>query len=102
MSTPESLDFSPDSVPESWVEAAAEAPSYGDPRRRLNKVERHTLPVATSLDLFTACLAAGATAIVSGYAWYELYLGGFTNPWTASGLGLDGQGQLTMPGFQLA
>jgi hypothetical protein len=88
VNTPDSLDFSPRSVPESWVEAAADAPSYGDPRRRRNQSTRHTLPVSTSLDLFTACLAAGAASIVSGYAWYELHLGGFTTPWITVAIGL--------------
>ncbi len=87
MSTPESLDFANQSVPDSWVEAASDAPASDD-RRRPQKGGRGTPPVATSLDMFTACLAAGATAIVSGYAWYELQLSGFTSPWVAVGLGL--------------
>ncbi|MCP5031565.1 MAG: hypothetical protein GY939_07145 [Actinomycetia bacterium] len=88
MSTPESLDFTNQPVPDSWVEAASEAPLPDDRRKRSNKAERGAPPVATSFDLFTACLAAGAASIVSGYAWYELQLSGFTSPWAAVGLGL--------------
>ncbi len=88
MSTPESLDFATQPVPDSWVEAASDAPSVDERQRRPKKAGRSTPPVATSLDLFTACLAAGATSIVSGYAWYELQLSGFTSPWVAVGLGL--------------
>lgn len=87
MSTPGQTDFSREAIPETWTEAAAEAPS-GDGRARVREPEFKAPPVRDTLDLFTACLAASAVSIVGGVGWYQLQVTGVGTPWTAVALGL--------------
>jgi hypothetical protein len=88
VNTEQDLDFSVDSIPESWHEAAVEAPkAERRPLRAAGPVE--LLPTGISADLATASLAGLAMSIVAGYAWYELATAaGLTSPWVAVGLGV--------------
>jgi hypothetical protein len=87
VSTSEDYDYASQPIPTSWTEAAAEAPESGHQRRR-KKSEQAPIPEVTSLDMFTACLAAVAAAIFSGFMWYEAQMRGATSPWFVVLLGI--------------
>lgn len=90
MGTPSQLDVTNQPVPAAWLDAAAEAPQPEGHRRRRGDRGGHqaALPETTTLDMFTAVLAAGAVAITGGYAWFELQMRGFANPWIAVAFGV--------------
>ena len=80
------FDFSPRTVPQSWTDAADEAPGGdGMPLKKTPQVK--TPPIRTSLDMFSACVSTVAVSIVTGFAWYVLQLSGVTTPWIAVALG---------------
>lgn len=86
MTSPGHTDFSTETIPDSWSEAAGHAPD-GD-GKALAKMARLTTPMAQgSVDLFTACLGTAAVSIVAGYGWYQLQKSGVVTPWIAVALG---------------
>lgn len=86
MTSPGHTDFSTEAIPDSWSEAAGQAP--GGDGNALAKMTRLTTPLARgSVDLFTACLGTAAVSIVAGYGWYQLQESGVVTPWIAVALG---------------
>ena len=83
----EEFDLSTTTIPESWSEAAKDAPvGDGSPLRKVPLVQNP--PIRNSVDMFSACVATTAVAIVSGSSWYLLGTNGVTTPWIAVALGV--------------
>ena len=87
MSSQEHFDFSTKTIPDSWAEAAAEAPAGDGQGPSPTSGSPAIAPPRTSLDVFTACMAVAATSILGGVAWYILQQNGVTTPWLAVALG---------------
>lgn len=87
MTSPHGTDFSTNTIPQSWVDAATEAPG-GDGQPIAKTPQIKTPPIQISLDLFTACISATAVSITGGVAWYFLQTNGVTTPWLAVALGV--------------
>lgn len=86
MATKQDLDFSTTKAPESWFEAAAEAPQ--GPRRMLRHSGITIMPVGHAFDLFSACLLALTAGGLFGVAWYVADISEvLVSPWPALGLG---------------
>jgi hypothetical protein len=88
MTTRTELNFSLRNVPDTWNEAAAEAPE-GDnaPLRRKRIVGQ--LPQRYEVDVLTATIAGLSLAVISGVTWYLLETrGAMTSPWIAVAMGV--------------
>ncbi|MGH1501943.1 MAG: hypothetical protein ACRBI6_00170 [Acidimicrobiales bacterium] len=69
MNTETTYDFSMGSVPDSWHDAADEAPEHDlSPLRK--KRSMLVMPAGEKLDMTTAFIAGGTLAFLSGLAWY--------------------------------
>lgn len=87
MATDQDLDFSASSAPDSWFEAAAQAPK-GD-RRPLRQPGMAVLPDGRTADLMTACLAATTVSGLFGVGWYLVDISNvLRSPWPAVLLGV--------------
>ncbi|MDH3680012.1 MAG: hypothetical protein OEV40_08715 [Acidimicrobiia bacterium] len=87
MSTERRFDFTSETIPSSWHEAATHAPEgTKTPLRR--EAPMRAVPTNDALDLFTAGLSALVTCIIAVSLWYEI--DGQTNvstSWGALALG---------------
>jgi hypothetical protein len=89
VSSEQDLDFSVGNIPDTWHQAALDAPKAGPNRSPTSSGGLKLLPSGRSADLGTACLAGLATSIIYGYAWYQLATNeALTSPWVAAGLGV--------------
>ena len=87
METKSPFDFSIRSAPETWREAAVDAPE-GDPDPIRRKRVVGELPIRYEIDAVTASIAAFAISIVTGAGWYLLEVqNGAASPWIALALG---------------
>ena len=71
MSNNQDLDFTAQDIPQSWHEAAEDAPS-GDPASSNGRAPIGTVPLRQSVDMFSAILTGTIVSLVVGYLW--LYL----------------------------
>ncbi len=79
------VDYSRQQVPQSWTEAAREAPGAGlqfkpESGDRAPRVQAVPGP---SADTFTAFFATAAVSMAGGVAWYQAFIRGATYPWVA-------------------
>jgi hypothetical protein len=83
------FNFSVRNVPESWSEAAADAPR-AEPGPLVDRGRRsQRLPTGLRPDIVTGTLSGIAMAVISGAAWYSLSVGGiYRGPWLAMLMGL--------------
>ncbi|MFT7599385.1 MAG: hypothetical protein ACI8TP_002316 [Acidimicrobiales bacterium] len=88
METKTPFDFSVRNAPETWLEAAVEAPEGDDlPLHRKRMVGR--LPARYEIDTLTACIAALAISISIGASWYLFETRNALNtPWISVVLGV--------------
>lgn len=88
MGTDHDLDFSTSTAPESWFEAAAQAPK-GEERPFTQAGMLPVLPVNNRIDLLMTALTSVAMSVVAGYAWYQMDASGtLRTPWLAVALGV--------------
>ncbi len=88
MGTDHDLDFSTSTAPESWFEAAAQAPK-GEERPFTQASMLTVLPVNNRIDLLMTALTSVAMSVVAGYAWYQMDASGtLRSPWLAVALGV--------------
>lgn len=86
MSGKQDHNFSVGTIPQTWLEAAGEAPQGQSGPRPRSPLK--LLPSGQSADLSTGFLAGLAMSIVFGYSWYQLATtAAITSPWLAIGLG---------------
>ncbi len=89
MGTDHDLDFSTSTAPESWYEAAAQAPKGDEPRPFAQPGVLPVLPSNHRIDLLMTALTSVAMSVVAGYAWYQMDASGtLRTPWLAVGLGV--------------
>ncbi|MEM9133248.1 MAG: hypothetical protein AAF962_07670 [Actinomycetota bacterium] len=79
------IDYSRQQVPQSWTEAAREAPGAGI---SYQSADGHRGPRVRAVpgpgaDTFTAFFATAAVSMAGGVAWYQAYIRGATYPWVA-------------------
>ncbi|MEM7339270.1 MAG: hypothetical protein AAF467_11520 [Actinomycetota bacterium] len=89
MSTYQPYDFSSNSIPDSWTEAAQEAPTseeFGDNALHPGGPVR-VVPHGHRMDLSAAIPGTTAALAVVGTVWVLLYGSGVTTPWFALVLG---------------
>lgn len=88
MGTDHDLDFSASTAPESWFEAAAQAPK-GEERPFAQPGMLPVLPSNNRIDLLMTGLTSVAMSVVAGYAWYTMDASGtLRTPWLAVALGV--------------
>jgi hypothetical protein len=86
--TEHDLDFSASTAPDSWYEAAAQAPQ-GAERPVTSSSFLPTLPSSRGVDLAMACLTTLAMSVACGYAWYQIDTTQMVrSPWLAVALGV--------------
>lgn len=89
MGTDHDLDFSTSTAPESWFEAAAQAPKGDEQRPFVQPSVLPVLPVNNRIDLLMTALTSVAMSVVAGYAWYQMDSSGtLRTPWLAVALGV--------------
>lgn len=89
MGTDHDLDFSTSTAPESWFEAAAQAPKGDEQRPFVQPGVLPVLPVNNRIDLLMTALTSVAMSVVAGYAWYQMDASGtLRTPWLAVALGV--------------
>ena len=82
------FDFSTNTVPESWLEAASEAPPTEESRLRRHS-PLHPIPNGQPADVFTGLMGGLAVSLISGVAWYLLEVETFLRPaWAPLSLGV--------------
>jgi len=86
--TDHDLDFSTSTAPESWFEAAAQAPTSEEhPFTQAGMLP--VLPSNNRIDLLMTALTSVAMSVVAGYAWYQMDASGILRtPWLAVALGV--------------
>ncbi|MEL7156056.1 MAG: hypothetical protein AAFN30_05590, partial [Actinomycetota bacterium] len=82
------IDYRQQAIPQSWTEAANEAPGAGVEFQAVSDGPKVRVLPTPAIDMFTAVFAALAMCMISGYTWFELHNRGVTNPWLAVVLGL--------------
>ncbi len=88
MKTETSYDFSMNSVPDSWHEAADEAPAP-DPKPLYKKKSLAVMPIGDKVDLTTAFIASVVMSVLTGVTWYLFETRRVTDsPWLALAVGV--------------
>jgi hypothetical protein len=87
VSTDQNLDFSDSAIPDSWQDAANQAPGGGPVGARRRRPTR-PVPTRSSVDLFSAAMAGTVTSGLLGLGWYTLEsTGTVMNPLLALAVG---------------
>lgn len=88
MGSMQDIDYSRQAIPQSWIDAAEEAPGAGEEFVALVDGPKVRVLPTPSIDMFTAVFATSAMCMAAGYLWILLHDRGFTTPWSAVALGL--------------
>lgn len=90
MSSMQDIDYSRQQVPQSWTEAASEAPGAGLSYQSAGAGKGHRVRAIPGprADIFTAFFATAAVSMAGGVAWFQAFIRGATYPWVALVMGL--------------
>ncbi|MEM8922911.1 MAG: hypothetical protein AAGD35_05370 [Actinomycetota bacterium] len=89
MGSPQQTNFSNQPIPQSWTDAAMEAPQAASPfQAHHHHPHRMRVVPGKGIDLFAASFSALATSMVTGFSWFVLSGWGLNTPWLALGVGL--------------
>lgn len=88
MGSSQQTNFTNQPIPQSWTDAAMEAPQAASPFQAHHQ-QAHKMRVVPGkgIDLFAASFAALAASMVTGFSWFVLSGWGLNTPWLGVGVG---------------